>query len=160
MVARFHRARTRHHNHLFASDFQTVGKLDYGSLWPEASSRQLVGCTDPMNVFDSGEHFEVANIKIDSRPDRSHHGLPRSGGAMYREAHRNEVFHHMLDLLLGCRFLHGDDHRKSLVDGRWSLVLVFANDERPTTVQSFTSASNSVSPGTSVARALGAISSC
>ena len=98
---------------MLAADFQSIGKLDHGSLRPETSSRQLVRRADAVNVFDSGQNFEVADIKIDTRSDRSHHGLPCAGGAMHREAHLNQVFYHPLDLLLRGRFLHCDNHRKA-----------------------------------------------
>ena len=86
LLARFNRAGPCHHNHLLAADFQSVGKLDDRSLRPEASSRQLVGRTDAMNVFDSGQALRdcgYRNRLARPRPP------PRSGAHRWSDARRS-----------------------------------------------------------------------
>src|SRR5256885_2020203 len=77
-----------------------------------SSPRKLIGRTDAVDFLDSGENLEIARIEIDARAHGGQNGLPLTGGAMNREPHPNEVFHHVLDLLLGSRILHGNNHGK------------------------------------------------
>ena len=64
-----------------------------------------------MNMLDSGEHLKIAGIEINARPNRCQNGLALSGGPMHGKAHTDKVFDHLLDLLVRCRFLHGNNHK-------------------------------------------------
>ena len=79
----------------------------------KAASRQLVRRADAVNVLDAGQHFEVARVKIDARAHGSEHRLALAGRAVHGKAHADQVFDHVLDLLIGCEFLHGNNHRNA-----------------------------------------------
>ena len=68
-----------------------------------------------MNVFNSGKNLEVAGIEIDARAHGGQHRLPLPGGAMHGETHPDQVFDHLLDLLIRRCFLHGNNHIWSIV---------------------------------------------
>ena len=86
-----------------------------------------------MDLLHAGKYFQVAGVEIGARADRRENGLALAGGAVHGEAHADQVFDHILDLLFGCGFLHCDNHR--FVVRRWSLVVGsviswWANDQR------------------------------
>ena len=87
LLARFHRARPGHDDDFLAANFQAIGKLNDGAFGTEAASRQLVGRADAVDLFDAGQHFEIASIEIDARAHRGQDGLPLAGGAVHGEAH-------------------------------------------------------------------------
>ena len=61
-----------------------------------------------------GSTSRLRDVEIDARAHRAQHGLARAGGAVHGEAHPDQVFDHLLDLLFGRRFLHCNNHRKLL----------------------------------------------
>ena len=100
---RFHRAGPGHDDHLVAADLHPVGKFDDRSLRTKAAPRQFVGRADAVNVLHPGQHFEIASVEVHARAHRGQHGLALAGGAVHGEAHPDQVFDHLLDLLFGCR---------------------------------------------------------
>ena len=64
-----------------------------------------------MNVLHPGQHFEIAGVEIHAGAHRGQHGLALTRSAVHGEAHPDQVFYHLLDLLIGCRFLHCNDHK-------------------------------------------------
>ena len=55
-----------------------------------------------MNVLHPGKNFKIAGVKIHPRAHRGQHGLPLTRSAVHGEAHPDQVFYHLLDLLIGC----------------------------------------------------------
>src|SRR5439155_25181120 len=82
-------------------------------LWPNTAPGELVGRADAMDFLYSGEHLQIARIKVHASAHGSQHRLASAGGAMHRKAHPDQVFDHLLDLLIGRGFLHGNDHKVS-----------------------------------------------
>ena len=54
-----------------------------------------------MNLLYAIEDFEITDIEINARAHCRHHSLPLPGGAVNGEAHPDQVFYHLLDLLIG-----------------------------------------------------------
>jgi hypothetical protein len=75
-----------------------------------------------MDLLDSAQDFEVADVEINACSYRRHHGLPRTRGTMDRESALHQVFHYPLDVFLGRRFLHCYDHKKVLAISLWPLA--------------------------------------
>ena len=63
-------------------------------------------------MLHAGENFKIARVKIHARAHRSQHGLTLTRSTVHGEAHPDQVFYHLLDLLIGRRFLHCNDHKK------------------------------------------------
>ena len=101
LLLRFHRAGPGHHHYLVAADLHSVGKFDDRPLRTKTAPRQFVRRADAVNVLHSGKNFKIAGVKIHPRAHRGQHGLPLAGSAMHGEAHPDQVFHHLLDLLIG-----------------------------------------------------------
>ena len=66
-----------------------------------------------MHVLHPGQNLEVARVKIGARAHRSQNGLAFAGGAVHGKTHADQMFHHILNLLIGSEFLHGNNHRIS-----------------------------------------------
>jgi hypothetical protein len=64
-----------------------------------------------MNPFDAREHFKIARIEVGPGSYGCEDGLAFTGGAVYGKAHPDQMFNHILDLLVGGRILHGNDHK-------------------------------------------------
>ena len=98
---RFHRAGPGHDHYLVAADLHAVGKFDDGPCRTKTAPRQLVRRADAVNVLHPGKNFEIAGVKIHARANRGQHGLALAGSAVNGEAHPDQVFYHLLDLLIG-----------------------------------------------------------
>ena len=90
-----------------------VGEFDDRPLRTKAASCQLVGRADAVNVLHPGKDFQIAGVEINPRANRGQHGLPLTGGAMYGKAHPDQVFDHLLDLLVRRCVLHGNNHKEA-----------------------------------------------
>ena len=123
LFLRFDRARPGHHHHFLAADFHSVGQLDHGAVGTKAAPHQLVGRTDAVHVMHAGKHFDVADVEVNAAAHRAQHRLPRTGAAVYLEAHLHQVVDHPLDLVFARAFQHRNDHG-SLFALRYSLFAV------------------------------------
>ena len=74
-----------------------------------------------MNFLHPRQQLEIANIKINPRPDRSQHGHPRPGRAVHFKSDLHQVLDHLLNQLLVRAFLHRHNHKNLSC----SLVLSF-----------------------------------
>src|ERR1700722_5001918 len=161
LLSRFHRTRPRHHHNLVPAHVDPVGQLDDRSLWSKTPPRQFVRRTDAMNFLHPRQQLEIANIKINPRPDRSQHGHPRPRRAVHFKSDLHQVLDHLLNQLLVRAFLHRHNHKNLSIEFGLKLlalkdVLVFPKSlgipseveepasPLPATPQSFTSESNSV----------------
>ena len=70
-------------------------------LRAKTAPRQLVRRADAVNVLHPGKNFEIASVKIHPGAHRRQHGLPLAGSAVHGKAHPDQVFYHLLDLLIG-----------------------------------------------------------
>ena len=78
-----------------------VGKFDDGPLRTKAAPRQLVRCADSVDMLHPGKNFKIAGVKVHPRANRGQHGLTLARSAVNRKAHPDQVFYHLLDLLIG-----------------------------------------------------------
>src|ERR1039458_2135095 len=86
LLAGFDRAGPGHDDDLPATDFNPVGKFDYGALGTEAAAGQLVGRSDAVNFRHARHHFDFAGVEFMGSSDSAEHGLARAGGAVYFKA--------------------------------------------------------------------------
>ena len=63
-----------------------------------------------MDLLDSGEHFNFADVEFGVGADSAEDGLARSGGTVNFETHLDQLIDHMLDLIFTGGNLHGYDH--------------------------------------------------
>ena len=101
LFLRFHRTGSGHHDDLVAANLHSPGKLNDGPLRPKTASRQFIWRADPVNVLYTGKNFKVTGVKIHPGAYGRQHGLPLARGAVHGKAHADQVFHHLLDLLIG-----------------------------------------------------------
>ena len=104
LLARFDGAGPRHDYDFFAANLNTVGEFDDGVMGMELTTYEFVGSADAVHFFDAGEDLEVASVEVNAPAHGGQHRLPRTGGAMHREAHSHEVVGNVLDLVFGGGF--------------------------------------------------------
>src|SRR5208337_215075 len=110
LFLRFDRAWASHHHHFLAADFHSVGQPDRGAVRTKASPHQLVRRTDAVHVMYAGKHFDVADVEVNAAAHRAQYGLPRTGAAVYLEAHFYQVINDTLDLVFARGFQHRNNH--------------------------------------------------
>src|SRR6201992_185137 len=75
LLARFHRARSRHHNNLIAADGDPVGKTNDGYFGPKAAACELVRGRDAHHLGNTGKQFEILVIEMRGRAHARQNGL-------------------------------------------------------------------------------------
>ena len=68
-----------------------------------------------MDFLYARQQFEIANIEINSRSDRSQHSHARTGRPVHLEPEFNQVLDDLLYQRLVSALLHGDDHKNQLL---------------------------------------------
>jgi hypothetical protein len=79
LVARFHAARARHHDHFRTADFD-IAHFDDGAFRAEAAAGELVRRDDAVGFFHTLHDFEKAEIEIVFTADAAEHGVHLSSG--------------------------------------------------------------------------------
>ncbi len=106
LILRLHTARTGHHDHTLAADFERAD-LHHGPARPEAAAGQLVRRCNAVHALDTRGYFENRWIEI-ARAHAAEHRVHNPRRTMDVESQLHQPVDHGLYLRFGCAFLHHD----------------------------------------------------